>query len=1185
MGAPGFLLEGTPTSFSGEFFEPGDQAALNCLSHAGSSQESGLCSQSDTSQPSRKNMGFVGLRVRELGPKILQGLLEVLPLRGKSMGDGGGSGLFPLPTSRNQYCKTFPDLEEEDVCWMVALAVSLNSLWGHEVFSNREIFGACKENVVVLLREVTRLKDLLETTVSFDWDAFFATRGIDYKGDEVKTACNFCWGNIQPALPKEIGLVPLAEVCSQGARFYVDNFDRYIKKEEEWVLKRPPRVMVSDADWPDVCRGLVKSGICVYMPVGELFHTGDRPLLNGLFGVSKDEFCGGYEVYRLIMNLVPLNAIAQPLQGDVATLPMWSLMSPFFLQPEENLLISSEDVRCFFYTMAVPPAWYKYLGFNKRVPEGCLPPELQGQEVYRCSRVLPMGFTNSVSLAQHVHRNLTLWSNQHAPAGAPEVNKPEDEIRKDRPMTVGEPSWRVYLDNYDLLERVSATGMVDLQGTHAPAILCLRQEYERWDIPRNLKKAISRSPEAEVQGAQVDGVTGIAYPRECKLLKYMAAGLTLLQQDRVTQKQMQVVCGGLVYISMFRRQLLGGLNAVWRLIEDFNRKPGHARWLPTVCKLEIARFLALIPLARMDFRLGFDGQVTCSDASTSGGGICVSTQVSRAGALAASGRLRGQLPELRQDHRVLTIGLFDGIGALRVAVDLLGLELIGHISVEKDKRAQRVVESHFPETLVVSDVATVTQPMVQEWALKFSQASVVLLGAGPPCQGVSGLNATRKGALRDERSSLFTHVKRIQGLVAREFPWAQVHTLMESVASMDSQDREHMTASFGAAPLRCDAGTMSWCSRPRLYWLTWELRAQTGATQTPGEQGAPDVLELVAEQDLEEVCKDGWIKVDPMRPFPTFTTSRPRETAGHKPAGLAQCRDEEVRRWQEDKFRYPPYQYCTRNCLISQKNEIRLPSIEEKEVMLGFPVGYTAMCSPKSMRKTLEHLDARHTLVGNTWSVPVVAWLLGQLFSGLGFCPAYSPQEIVDLLKPGGQAYLQARLWRPSLRAPRGGSSASPELLVQQLSNLISVKGEDILLTTPSSQLSKFHRLRASIPAKLWRWRIVAGWQWKGSKEHINALELRAILTSLKWRLIHNRLRHSRFLHLTDSLVCLHILSRGRSSSRKLRATMSRINALLLATSTQPLWGYIHTDQNPADRPSRWGTKVRTKFRNAKKGS
>ena len=137
------------------------------------------------------------------------------------------------------------------------------------------------------------------------------------------------------------------------------------------------------------------------------------------------------------------------------------------------------------------------------------------------------------------------------------------------------------------------------------------------------------------------------------------------------------------------------------------------------------------------------------------------------------------------------------------------------------------------------------------------------------------------------------------------------------------------------------------------------------------------------------------------------------------------------------------------------------------------------------------------------------------------------------------------------------------------------------MLTTPSTQMVKFHRLRASVPSSLWRWRVVAGWQWSLSKEHINSLELRAILTALKWRIEHQHHFNVRLIHLTDSLVCLHCLTRGRSSSRRLRRTMSRINALLLASNAQPLWGYVHTDQNPADKPSRWHRRVRTKFRNA----
>ena len=421
--------------------------------------------------------------------------------------------------------------------------------------------------------------------------------------------------------------------------------------------------------------------------------------------------------------------------------------------------------------------------------------------------------------------------------------------------------------------------------------------------------------------------------------------------------------------------------------------------------------------------------------------------------------------------------------------------------------------------------------MLREWARRYSQVSVVLVGGGPPCQGVSGLNADRKGALKDERLRLFVHVARIIGLARQAFPWCQVHGLMESVVSMDQVDREAMSSSFGSEPWKCDAASLTWCSRPRLYWLTWDLSVQEGC-ELLCEQDVREVV-LTATQDLELVCKEGWIKYDCERAFPTFTTARPRSAPGRKPAGLQQCSQEDITRWVLDDHRYPPYQYAKRNLLIGRTGELRLPTIEEKEFMMGFPIGYTLNSVAKGERGTQHHLDLRHTLIGNSWSVPVVSWLISQLFGRLGLCPSYTPQQIMDTLSPDGQVYLQTKLWRTPLRPDRHRSPSDHGELVQKLANLISIKGEDILLTTPSSQLCKYHRLRASIPSRLWKWKVVSGWRWKGDKEHINSLELRAVLTTLKWRLGHKQQVGHRFLHLVDSLVVLHTLARGRSSSRK----------------------------------------------------
>ena len=1115
------------------------------------------------------------------GTLLLQKILEVLPLRSKTTGKKEKTALFPLPTSRERLRNEFPNLSSDEVSWMISVCVCLNSFWGCDIFFDgawSNSVRACMSRLVADVQRFCSLPALVPTT---DWSQLFSVRGVDYRGDEVRVAKYVKWENIQPALPKEIGVVKLEDVCTLGCKHYVQCFDQYIKPMEEWGPITRPRVMVGDEDWAEVCRGLVASGICTFIEESDVFMTAEGPLLNGMFGVTKDDFTdSGVEIFRLIMHLIPLNGLCHPMSGDVDTLPSWGSMSPFFLQPTECLLVSSEDVKCFFYTISVPECWIKYLAFNKLVPDECLEEHLKGKTVYLASRVLPMGFLNSVSLAQHVHRNLVSWSGSGEMSG---VNPPEQELRKDRPHSAGSTTWRVYLDNYDLLEKVQATEMVGLEGTCPPGVLALRQEYEVWSVPRNVKKAVERSPLCEVQGATVDGVAGCAFPRESKLGKYFGLAMSLCNQTHAQQKQWQVVCGGLVYVSMFRRPLLGSLNRVWTHIESYSHTSSGVLATPSDCRLEVLRFLGMLPLGRMDFRLAMDSMATCSDASTQGGGACASTGLTPVGEMVAQGSLRGEFPECKGEFSVLCVGLFDGISALRVALDLIGVQVIGHVSVDKHQPARRVVESHYPGTLFYEDVNEITEKEVLTWTTRFSQCSLVLLGGGPPCQGVSGLNYDRKGALRDERSCLFTHVSRIKRLLQSGFRWCPVHHLMESVASMDAHDRDIMSEDIGDEPIICDAGGLTWCRRPRLYWLSWELPDRPDHEWSQTEDGLWE-LHLQGQQDLSPLLQPGWKKVDQSRSFPTFTTSRPSTRPGRKPAGIQQCDDAAIRRWEMDSHRFPPYQYKGDNCVMNAQGDYRVPDVSERELILGFPLNYTAGCLPKGQRKTGEYQDTRLTLLGNSWSVPVVACLLEPLFSLMGLISPLSVQEVVDNCVAGTHVTVQGRLVRLPLQRARAAQGGFESQLTHKLGNLISIKGEDIMLTTPTSQMCKFHRLRASVPGRLWKWRVIAGWRWTLGKEHINALELRAIFTTLKWRIEHQLQHNCRMIHLTDSLVCLHALCRGRSSSRKLRRTMSRINSLILAANIQPVWGYIHTDQNPADKPSRWGQRgVKTKFRDAKK--
>ena len=82
---------------------------------------------------------------------------------------------------------------------------------------------------------------------------------------------------------------------------------------------------------------------------------------------------------------------------------------------------------------------------------------------------------------------------------------------------------------------------------------------------------------------------------------------------------------------------------------------------------------------------------------------------------------------------------------------------------------------------------------------------------------------------------------------------------------------------------------------------------------------------------------------------------------------------------------------------------------------MNFPLGYTENALSKAERKQggAEADDVRHTLIGNSWQVGVIALLLQSLCAKLKLCPPRSVQEVVDLLRPGTARSLGGLLFRP----------------------------------------------------------------------------------------------------------------------------------------------------------------------------
>ena len=117
-----------------------------------------------------------------------------------------------------------------------------------------------------------------------------------------------------------------------------------------------------------------------------------------------------------------------------------------------------------------------------------------------------------------------------------------------------------------------------------------------------------------------------------------------------------------------------------------------------------------------------------------------------------------------------------------------------------------------------------------------------------------------------------------------------------------------------------------------------------------------------------------------------------------------------------------------------------------------------------------------------------------------------------------------------------------------------------------ASALAPYAHLYSSVGALAWRTIISTPWS---GEEHINLLELRAALLALHWVVSHPSSRLSRVYLLLDSMVAFFTLWKGRSSSPKLLLVLRKINALILASGMSLLPGWLPSEVNPADAPSR----------------
>lgn len=130
-----------------------------------------------------------------------------------------------------------------------------------------------------------------------------------------------------------------------------------------------------------------------------------------------------------------------------------------------------------------------------------------------------------------------------------------------------------------------------------------------------------------------------------------------------------------------------------------------------------------------------------------------------------------------------------------------------------------------------------------------------------------------------------------------------------------------------------------------------------------------------------------------------------------------------------------------------------------------------------------------------------------------------------------------------------------------------SESGQGVVTIKTAAETNPFDAPAATAPEQ-YHWSTVISSPWS-RQEHINALEIRAVASAVRWVLSFPHSVGCRVAVLCDSLVTVFSVTKGRSSSPMLLPRLRQLASLVLASGLRLYLRWVPTELNPADAPSR----------------
>eukprot|EP00435_Cladocopium_sp_Y103_P069901 s206_g34.t1 len=443
---------------------------------------------------------------------------------------------------------------------------------------------------------------------------------FDYAGEPIMVMEDLEASKVIPVWPKvgEAAVQPVMKFLPPELAEMIEDPKNCLLPSWEWPSKpTQSKVRATQEEWNKIVQAGYERGLMVPLQDDQVFRdVSGRKVLNGAGAVKKLKEVGGEQktLQRFISNFIPSNQFQTHLSGGDRFLPYLGQLTLLGMEDGETFLVDSEDFCSCFNLFTLPSSWHCMMAFEKTV-DGKIMGATPGQQVFPAMCVVPMGWINAVTVIQSVVRTLVF-----AGADIPESS----EVSKIKQMPETDDLSIIYLDSFDELRKLSSQCAEVLEGKPSARHLKFQEVCKDLGLPLNEAKRLVGATRGTLQGGLLDGQKGwykLAPDKQLDLVS-LSAGMLTMPQWR--EFELRHLIGKATFRMCFRRPLLSIFQAVFG---DVQRLMKAEKLPPSADALdELIMVLGMVPFMGTSLRVALDHEITCSDASETGGGVAVSAE-------------------------------------------------------------------------------------------------------------------------------------------------------------------------------------------------------------------------------------------------------------------------------------------------------------------------------------------------------------------------------------------------------------------------------------------------------------------------------------------------------------------------------------------------------------------------------